>query len=88
MPQDEKNENNCFLPHLQEKKVTSCVSKINFLLQLHFIINSLMCLSDTGSLYGAFVPGAGVQQIAWRGASCQHHPLLECAELEEVVLAL
>lgn len=35
----------------KKKIVTSCVSKINFLLQLYFIINSLMCLSEARSIF-------------------------------------
>lgn len=35
----------------KKKIVTSCVSKINFLLQLYFVINSLMCLSEARSIF-------------------------------------
>lgn len=71
-------------PSPGKKIVTSCVSKINFLLQLYFIINSLMCLSEARSLYSTVFPRAWVQQIAWGqdGAGnedlASYYPMLDC----------
>lgn len=104
-PQDE-NENNCVSSPTPGKKkiVTSCVSKINFLFQLYFIINSLMCLRQARSLVITlfFLELGSCRQLGGGGEgrrSCQLPPCVclwpissssqtPAAELEGVVLAL
>lgn len=64
-PAPTEDENNCLSSPTfrkgRKRKVTSCVSKINFLLQLYFVIISLTCFSEAQTVFAKAFLGKRIQ---------------------------